>query len=73
MMYDDFIYKFLNELGEELEELENYNNDYDDCDWDCERDWDCSLRAAAEGAMNWLNIAADMRRSWELSRDSGET
>lgn len=33
MMYDDLIYKFLNEV---CEELENHDNNYDDCDWDCE-------------------------------------
>lgn len=32
-MYDDLIYKFLNEV---CEELENHDNNYDDCDWDCE-------------------------------------
>ena len=34
MMYDDLIDEFINEV---CRELENRNDDYDDCDWDCER------------------------------------
>lgn len=33
MMYDDLIDKFINEV---CKELENRDNNYDDCDWDCE-------------------------------------
>ena len=33
MMYDDLIDEFINEV---CRELENRNDDYDDCDWDCE-------------------------------------
>lgn len=37
MMYDDLIYEFINEVSKELEKkLEHRNDDYDDCDWDCE-------------------------------------
>ena len=33
MMYDDLICEFINEV---CKELDNRNDDYDDCDWDCE-------------------------------------
>lgn len=33
MMYDDLICEFINEV---CKELDNRNNNYDDCDWDCE-------------------------------------
>ena len=33
MMYDDLIDKFINEV---CKGLENRDNNYDDCDWDCE-------------------------------------
>lgn len=32
-MYDDLIEEFINEV---CKELDNRNNNYDDCDWDCE-------------------------------------
>lgn len=37
MMYDDLFCEFINEVSKELEKkLEHRNDDYDDCDWDCE-------------------------------------
>lgn len=36
-MYDDLICEFINEVSKEPEKkLEHRNDDYDDCDWDCE-------------------------------------